>query len=58
MVPIVMSIERELRLAIRRLIRVVQLQDKGSGGLRVAGDEVVHQGAWESLEVLAVPGVL
>ena len=54
----VMIIERELLLAIRRIIRVVQIQDNGGGGLSVAGDEVVHQGACESIEVFVVDVVL
>ena len=44
MVLIVMIIERKLLLAIRRIVRVVYIQDNGGGGLGVAGDEVVHQG--------------
>jgi len=58
MVLIVMIIERELLLSIRRIIRVVHIQDNGGRGLSVAGDEVVHQGACESIEVLAVAVVL
>jgi len=58
MVLIVMIIERELLLAIRRIIRVVQIQDNGGGGLSVAGDEVVHQGVCEAIEVFAVDVVL
>ena len=58
MVLIVMIIERELLLAIRRIIRVVQIQDNGGGGGRIAGDEVVHQGVCEAIEVLAVDLVL
>ena len=58
MALIVMIIERELLLSIRRIIRVVQIQDNGGRGLSVAGDEVVHQGACESIEVLAVDVVL
>ena len=58
MVLRVMIRERELLLAIRRIIRVVQIQDDGGGGRSVAGDEVVHQGACEAIEVLAVDVVL
>ena len=58
MVLVVIIIERALLLAIRRIIRVVQLQDKGGGGCSVAGDAVGHQGACESLEILAVDVVL
>jgi hypothetical protein len=51
MVLIVMIIERELLLAIRWVIGVVQVQDNGGGGLGVAGDEVVHQGPCDTIDV-------
>jgi hypothetical protein len=54
MVLIVMIIERKLLLAIRRIVRVVSIQDNGGGGLGVAGDEVVHQGTCEPIEIVAV----
>ena len=43
MVLIVMIIERQLLLAIRRIIGVIQIQDNGGGGLSVAGDEFTKQ---------------
>ena len=58
MVLIVMIIEGKLLLAIRRIIRVVYIQDNGGGGLCVAGDEVVYQGACEPIEVFPVDVVL
>ena len=58
MVLIVMIIERKLLLAIRRIVRVVYIQDNGGGGLGVAGDEVVHQGTCEPIEVFAVDVML
>ena len=54
MVLIVMIIERKLLLAIRRIIGVVDIEDNGGGRLGVAGDEVVHQGPCEPIEVFAV----
>jgi hypothetical protein len=54
MLPRVMSIERALLLTIRRIIRGVQSQDNSGGGLNVAGDKVVDQGACEALESSAV----
>src|SRR6476619_2351943 len=58
MVLIVMIIERKLLLAMRGIIRVVEIEDNGGRGLGIAGDEVVHQGAGEPIEVLAVHLVL
>jgi hypothetical protein len=54
MVLRVMIIERELLLAIRRIIRVVQIQDNGGRGLSVAGNKVIHQGSRATIEVFAV----
>ena len=58
MVLIVMIIERKLLLAMRGIIGVVHIEDNGGGGLGVAGDEMVHQGACEPVEVFAVQMVL
>jgi hypothetical protein len=54
---IVMVIEGEFLLPMRRIIRVIQVKHNGGGGLRVAGDEVVHQGLRQAIEVLAVHAV-
>ena len=54
----VMMIERTLLLAIRRIVRVVSIQDNGGGGLGVAGAAVVHQGTCEAIEIFAVNVVL
>lgn len=54
MVLIGMSIERKLLLARRRIVRVVYIQDNGGGGLGGAGDEVVHHGPCEPIEIFAV----
>ena len=53
-VLIVMVIEGEFLLAMRRIIGVIEVEHNGGGGLGVAGDEVVHQGRGEPIEVLAV----
>ena len=42
---------------MRRIIRVIQVKHHGGGGLRVAGDEVVHQRLGEAIDVLAVHAV-
>ena len=54
MVLIVMIIERKLLLAICRIIRMVDIQDKGSRGLGVAGDAMVDEGPREPREVFTV----
>ena len=54
MVLIVLIIEGKLLLAMRGIIGVVEIEDNGRRGLGVAGDKVVHQGAGETIEVLAV----
>jgi hypothetical protein len=58
MVLLVMSRERNLLLAVRRIVRVVAIQDNGGGGLGVAGDAVVHQGTCEPIEIFAVDVML
>ena len=58
MVLIVMIIESKLLLPLCWIIRVVYIQDNSGGGLGVAGDEVVHQGAGEPIEIFAVDLVL
>ena len=45
-------------LARRGSIGVVHIEDKGGGGLGIARDNVVHQGAGETREVVAVHVVL
>ena len=58
MVLIVMIIERELLLAIRRIIRVVEIQDNGGRGLSVAGNKVIHQGSRaDDRGLCGLPGV-
>jgi len=46
--------ERELLLAMRRIIGVVYLQNKGSRGLGGASEAVIHQGARKTIEVFTV----
>jgi hypothetical protein len=58
MVLIVMIIEGKLVLPIRRIIGVVPIEDHGGGRFDIAGDEVVHQGARQTIDVFAVPLVL
>lgn len=58
MVLIVMIIERKLLLAIRRIIRVVQIKDNSGRRFGVAGDEMIHQGPSEPIEILTVDLVL
>ena len=55
--PVVMVIEREFLLAMRRVIGVIEVEPNGGGRLRVAGDEVIDQGLREPVEVLAVDAV-
>src|SRR5205807_3173682 len=55
--PVVMVIEREFLLAMRRVIGVIEVEPNGGGGLWVAGDEVVDQCLREPVEVLAVDAV-
>ena len=57
MVLIVMIIEGEFLLPMRRVIGVIEVEHNGGWGLRVAGDEVVHQGLRQAIEVLAVHAV-
>jgi hypothetical protein len=52
---LVMILEGTLLLAIGRLIRVIEVEPKGSGGLCLTGDAVGHKGLREAIEVLAVP---
>ena len=52
-----MIIEGEFLLPMRRVIGVIEVEHNGGGGLRVAGDEVVHQGLRQAIEVLAVHAV-
>ena len=58
MILIVMIIERKLLLAMRRIIRVVYIQDNGGRGLGVAGDEMVDEGPREPIDVFTVDLVL
>ncbi len=51
---VVMVIEGELLLPMRRVIGVIQVEHNGRRGLWVAGDEVVHQGLCQAIEILAV----
>jgi hypothetical protein len=55
---IVIIIEGQLLLAMCGIIGVVHIEDNGGRGLRVAGDEVVHQGTRKTIQVCAVPLVL
>jgi hypothetical protein len=55
--PIMVVIEREFLLAMRRIIGVIEVEHNGGGWLRVAGDEVVDQCVGEPVEVLAVDAV-
>jgi hypothetical protein len=57
-VLIVMVIEGKLLLPIGGIIGVVQIEYNGGGGLRGTGDEVVHEGLGEPIEVFAVDTVL
>ena len=52
-----MIIEGKFLLTMGRGIGVIEVQDNGGGGLGVAGDEVVDQGAREPVEILAVDAV-
>ena len=45
MALIVMIIERQLLLAIRWIIRMVEIKDNSCRRLNIAGDKVIHQGA-------------
>ena len=54
MVLIVMIIECKLLLAIGRVIGVIKVEHDGRGRLCVAGNELVHQGRGETIDVLAV----
>src|SRR5713101_8064191 len=54
MVLIVMIIECKLLLAMCGIIGVVYIEDNGGRRLGVAGDEVVHEGLCETIEVFAV----
>ena len=53
-----MIIEGEFLLPMRRIIGVIQVEDNGGGGLGIAGNEVVHEGLGETIEVFAVHSVL
>lgn len=53
-----MMIERKLLLAIRRIIGVVQIKDKSGRRGGVAGDEMIHKGPSEPVEILPVDLVL
>ena len=57
-VLIVMIVERKLLLAIRRIIRVVEIKDNSGRRLGVAGNEMIHKGPREPREVLTVDVVL
>ena len=46
-----MIIEGKFLLTMGRVIRVIEVQHHGGGGLGVAGDEVVDQGAREPVEI-------
>ena len=54
MVLIVMIIEGKLLLAMGGIIGVIQIEHDSGGRLRVTGDEVVHEGPREPIEVFAV----
>jgi len=58
MVLIVMILEGERLLAIRRSIGVIDIQHHGGGRLRVTGKEVIHEGPCEPLEVCTVDVVV
>jgi hypothetical protein len=58
MVLIVMVLEGERLLAIRRSIGVIDIQHHGGGRLRVTGKEVIHEGPCEPLEVCTVDVVV
>jgi len=49
-----MIIERELLLAIRRIIGGVQIKDNSGRRFSVAGDAMIHKGPRESIQVLTV----
>jgi hypothetical protein len=51
---VVMIIEGEFLLAMGGIIGVVYIEDNGGGRLGVAGNEVVHAGLCEPIEVFAV----
>ena len=53
-----MIIERAFLLPMRRGIRVIQVEDNGGWGLRIAGDAVIHEGLGEAIQVFAIDTVL
>ena len=57
-VLIVMIIGRKFLLPMRRVVGMIHVKDNGGRGFRVTGDEVVHQGLSEPIEVFAVHTVL
>src|SRR5512134_106689 len=56
--PVMMVIEGEFLLAMRRVIGVIEVKDNGGGGLGVTGNEVVDERLREPVEVFAVHAVL
>jgi hypothetical protein len=54
MILIVMMRKRELLLAIRRILGVVQIKDNSGRRCGVAGDEMIHKGLSEPREILTV----
>ena len=58
MVLRVMMRERQCLLPMRRVVGMIHVKDKGGRGCRITGDEVVHKGLRESIEVFAIHTVL
>jgi hypothetical protein len=53
-VLIVMIRERQLLLAIRRIIGVIEIKHNGRWRLWIAGDEMLHKSPREPIELLTV----
>ena len=58
MVLVVIIRECKLLLAIRRIIGVVQIKDNSGRRCGVAGDEMIHKGPSEPIELWTVDLVL
>ena len=56
-VLIIMIIERELLLAVGRIVCMIEVEHDGRRRLRVAGDEVGSQRPGKPIEVLTIRGV-
>ena len=54
---VVMVIEGELLLPMRRGIGVIEVEDNGRRGLWVTGEEVLHERLREAIEILPIHAV-